>query len=86
MSLTNAEMRGAFLAAVSASGDAARELIAEATAEQPTLRDRFAMAALQGLIASGRTLPADRAQGAYWYADQMLAARAANWTQEEETP
>ena len=46
------------------------------TKEQPTLRDRFAMAALTGLIAaetwSGHR---ERAEEAYRVADLMLAVR-----------
>lgn len=46
------------------------------TAEQPTLRDRFAMAALQGMLAGG-SQPTDPALigCAYRVADAMLRAR-----------
>ena len=58
-----------------------------ASKEQPTLRDRFAMAALQGLASAhddgtGQCQPfwqrsfAEQAAGAYALADAMLAARA----------
>jgi len=49
-------------------------------AEQPTLRDQFAMAALQGILAhSWRTNVTDEgfAGDAYRLADAMLAMRAA---------
>ena len=53
--------------------------------EQPTLRDQFAMAALQGLIASPRETPPPTvstqtwvtaaAEVSYQYADAMMKAR-----------
>lgn len=55
--------------------------------QQPTLRDRFAMAALQGMVASGKGWPinglnaegdenrAKQAKAAYALADAMLLAR-----------
>ena len=58
-------------------GEAIGRAIAE-SAEQPTLRDRFAIAAMQGLIANpGVTdLDADEiAHDAYIHADAMLKAR-----------
>jgi len=42
----------------------------------PTLRDQFAMAALQGLLASEPNIPAEPAvKAAYEYADEALKAR-----------
>ena len=45
--------------------------------EDPTLRDRFAMAALSGLLAGHNAAITIRAncESAYVYADAMLAAR-----------
>ena len=43
--------------------------------EQPTLRDRFAMAALTGLLANPGETGKDAAKRAYGFADAMLAAR-----------
>ena len=40
-----------------------------------TIRDQFAMAALQGLLAEGRTKTANLADNAYHIADLMLAER-----------
>jgi len=61
-------------------------LVQELRAEQPTLRDWFAMAALQGLLAfphhdgfqfppPAHTPPADVASHAYALADAMLSER-----------
>lgn len=44
--------------------------------ERPTLRDKFAMAALTGLLAGGATGMVDYAGCAYRHADAMLAARS----------
>lgn len=43
--------------------------------EQPTLRDRFAMAALTGLLADPNEDGKDVAKRAYGFADAMLEAR-----------
>jgi len=55
--------------------------------QQPTLRDRFAMAALQGLLAAnnGRTLQGSISV-AYEIADAMLEARKPAEPKPETTP
>ena len=62
-------------------GEAIGRAIAESSPEQPTLRDRFAMAALQGMIARGQDsiiqaiTAMDFAEDAYDCADAMLRVR-----------
>ena len=58
-------------------GEAIGKAIAEST-EQPTLRDRFAMAALQGMLAEPKIEPPSMTRyvgAAYAFADAMLKAR-----------
>lgn len=54
------------------------ELYTALEASTVSLRDRFAMAALQGLLGA-RSLPMGHIEGvaeeAYWFADAMLRAR-----------
>lgn len=63
--------------------EACRSVIGESQrreAQEPSLRDRFAMAALQGMLARGQDAGSTCeafALGAYEYADAMLAVRSA---------
>jgi hypothetical protein len=48
----------------------------ESSGEKETLRDRFAMAALTGLLSGGARAGSNVAWQAYKYADYMLQARS----------